>query len=297
MELRHLRYFVALAECLNFTRAAARVHVTQSTMSHQIRQLEEEVGQALVDRIGRHVTLTEAGQSFLANATRALHEVDAGVALLRPSASRLSGRVRVGATHTFNLRLIPDCVALFVARHPNVMVCIEELSADEIGHQLRAGALDLGIAYRPASPSEFAFEPLYHEELVLVVASGHPLAARRRVRMVELHRQDLVLLPPRYATRRMLDECFAASGAEPAVVVEMSSVAPMIELARRTSIGAIVAADAVPPGLAGVACVPIESPTPVRIPGLLWEAAGGKGPLVRAFSTIVRRAALRLSAA
>ena len=123
MELRHLRYFVAVAESLSFTRAAERVHVTQSTLSHQIRQLEDEVGQVLFDRLGKKVFMTEAGQLFLAHAQRALREVDAGLALLRPEAGGLSGQLRIGATHTFNIGLIPECVALFLARHPTVKLC------------------------------------------------------------------------------------------------------------------------------------------------------------------------------
>lgn len=219
MELRHLRYFVAVAESLSFTRAAERVHVTQSTLSHQIRQLEDEVGQVLFDRLGKKVFMTEAGQLFLAHAQRALREVDAGLAMLRPEAGGLSGQLRIGATHTFNIGLIPECVALFLARHPTVKLCVEEMAADEIGVQLRAQALDLGIAYRPAADSDLAFEPLYNEELVFVAADSHPLAGRRRIRMVELHQQPLVLLPRRFATRQLLNECFAASGAEPAVTV------------------------------------------------------------------------------
>src|SRR4249920_3677141 len=97
MELRHLRYFVALAEYLSFTRAAQRVHVTQSTLSHQIRQLEEELGQPLFDRIGRKVVTTEAGELFLGFATRALKEVDHGIAMLKPAGSGLTGEVRIGA--------------------------------------------------------------------------------------------------------------------------------------------------------------------------------------------------------
>lgn len=120
MELRHLRYFVALAETLSFTRAAERVHVTQSTLSHQIRQLEEQIGQPLFDRIGKKVVTTEAGELFLAFAARALKEVDLGLAMLQPGGGGLSGRLRIGATHTFNIGLIPECVALFLARHPTV---------------------------------------------------------------------------------------------------------------------------------------------------------------------------------
>ena len=296
MELRHLRYFVALAECLSFTRAADRVHVTQSTLSHQIRQLEDEVGQPLFDRVGKKVVTTEAGQLFLAYATRALREVDSGIAMLQPTAGGLTGQVMVGATHTFNIGLIPECVAQFLARHPTVKVSVEELPADDIGTRVRSGDLDLGIAYRPDGPTDLSFEPLYNEEMVLVVADTHPLANRRRIRMVELHQQALVLLPARFTTRTMLDECFAACGAEPSVVAEMSTVAPMIGLVQRAPVGTIVSANAVPPDGVGLRTVPIESPTPIRTPGLLWRTTGVKAPALQAFAVIVRKTALRLQA-
>lgn len=292
MELRHLRYFVALADTLSFTRAAERVHVTQSTLSHQIRQLEEELGQPLFDRIGKKVVSTEAGELFLGFAARALKEVDQGIAMLRPGGGGLTGQVRIGATHTFNIGLIPECVAQFLARHPAVQVQVEELSADQISRRLHDGELDIGIAYRPSDPSELWFEPLYNEEMVLVVSDAHPLAARKRIRMVELHQQRLVLLPRYFATRTMLEQCFAASGAEPLVVAEMSTIAPMFGLVLRMPIGAIVAVNAVPAALQGLRTIPIESPTPIRTPGILWRLGGEKPAPVQSFAVIVRKTAL-----
>ena len=292
MELRHLRYFVALAESLSFTRAAERVHVTQSTLSHQIRQLEEEVGQPLFDRIGKKVVTTEAGELFLGFAARALKEVDLGLAMLKPGGGGLTGRIRIGATHTFNIGLIPECVALFLARHPTVQVRVEELAAEQIGARLHSGDLDIGIAYRPNGPTDLWFEPLYNEEMVLVVSDSHPLAGRKRIRMVELHQQRLVLLPAYFATRTLLDECFKASGAEPLVVAEMSAIAPMLGLVQRTAIGAIVAINAVPAGLAGLKVIPIENPTPIRTPGMLWRLQGEKAATVQSFAVIVRKTSL-----
>jgi LysR family cyn operon transcriptional activator len=292
MELRHLRYFVALADCLSFTRAAERVHVTQSTLSHQIRQLEEEIGQTLFERIGRKVVTTEAGELFLGFATRALREVDQGIAMLKPDAGGLTGKVRIGATHTFNIGLIPECVALFLARHPTVQVRVDELSADEIGTRLHAGELDLGIAYRPNGPTDLWFEPLYNEEMVLVVAEGHPLAGRKRIRMVELHQRRLVLMSDYFATRTLLEECFKASGAEPVVVAEMSTIAPMLGLVQRTQIGSIVATNAIPAGMTGLKLIPLESPTPVRTPGILWRLGGRQPAPVQSFAVILRKIAL-----
>jgi LysR family transcriptional regulator, cyn operon transcriptional activator len=292
MELRHLRYFVSLADCLSFTRAAERVHVTQSTLSHQIKQLEDELGQPLFERIGKRVVTTEAGELFLGYASRALREVDQGLALLKPGAGDLTGQVRIGATHTFNIGLIPECVALFLTRHPTVKVRIDELSADEIDKRLRAGELDIGIAYRPTGPTDLWFEPLYNEEMVLAVSDAHPLAGRKRIRMVELHQQRLVLMPDYFATRTLLEECFKACGAEPVVVAEMSTIAPMLGLVLRAQIGAIVAINAVPVGISGLQMIPIESPTPIRTPGILWRLEGEKAAPVQSFAVIVRKTAL-----
>ncbi|MBC5767950.1 LysR substrate-binding domain-containing protein [Ramlibacter albus] len=291
MELRHLRYFVALAECLSFTRAAERVHVTQSTLSHQIRQLEEELGHDLFDRIGKRVVLTEAGETFLAYAAKALREVDQGLSDLSRSAEALSGEVRIGATGTFNIEFVPECLALFLQRNPTVKVSVEELSGDVIAQKLIDASLDVGIAYQPADAQRLWFEPLYTEEMVLVVGATHPLAQRKRVRMAELHRQSLVLLPHAFTTRGMLDHCFRTSGAEPVVAAEMNTIAPMIGLVARTQLAAIVSSHAVTPQ-ADVRIIPLESPTPVRTPGLLWKRDAKQPAAVRSFAACIRKLAL-----
>lgn len=291
MELRHLRYFVALAECLSFTRAAERVHVTQSTLSHQIRQLEEELGRDLFERIGKRVVLTEAGETFLAYAAKALREVDQGLSDLSRSAEALSGEVRIGATGTFNIGFVPECLALFLQRNPTVKVSVEELSGDLIAQKLVDASLDVGIAYQPSDATRLWFEPLYTEEMVLVVGTSHPLAQRKRVRMAELHRQSLVLLPHAFTTRGMLEHCFRTSGAEPVVAAEMNTIAPMIGLVARTQLAAIVSSHAVPPQ-ADVRIIPLESPTPVRTPGLLWKRDAKQPAAVRSFAACIRKLAL-----
>jgi len=294
MELRHLRYFSALAGSLNFTRAAERLHVTQSTLSHQIKQLEEELGALLFDRIGKRVALTEAGEAFLHHATRALQEIDRGLGALREDAQAAAGELRIGSTHTFNLGFIPDCIAGFQQRYPGVRVMVDELAADLIAERLQQGTLDLGIAYRPAAPGPLQFEPLYNEEMVLVVAGNHPLARRKRVRMVELHRLPMVLLPASFATRQMLDECFRSCGAEPQMVAEINTLAPIMGLVAKTQLAAIVSANAVQPN-SGLATVRLESPTPVRTPGMLWSPKARESAPTRAFAAIVRKVAFRTS--
>ncbi len=193
MELRHLRYFAALAEQLNFTRAAEKVHITQSTLSHQIKQLEDEVGLRLFDRVGKRIVMTEAGEMLLGRVTKALRDIDEGVRAVKGVTAPLSGTLHVGSTHTFNISLIPACISVFRDTNPMIGVEIRELPSGEIEDGLVNDELDLGIAYYPNNHTKLFFEPLYIDDMFLVVSKQHPYASRTRVRMSELHRQELVL--------------------------------------------------------------------------------------------------------
>jgi len=292
MELRQLRYFVALAEEQSFTRAALKMHVTQSTLSHQIKQIEDEIGQRLFDRIGRRVVITVAGEALLPSATRALREVDEGLRMVTTAPHPLIGTLRIGATHTFNIKLIPECLAAFLAEHPSVSVVVRELFAADVVRLVEAEELDLGITYDPHRRGELEFEALYLEEMVLAVAAGHPFAARKRVRLVELHKQRMVLPTAHSATRRIIDDAFASVSAEPVIVAEMDSVAATVELVRRTRLGAIISRLAAPDA-GDLRVVALESPTPMRTPGLLTKQGRPPTAALRSFMGILRRIALQ----
>ncbi|MFI5444478.1 LysR substrate-binding domain-containing protein [Polaromonas sp. UC242_47] len=290
MELRHVRYFDAIAETLNFTRAAERLHVTQSTLSHQIKQMEDELGVALFDRSNKKIRMTEAGEILRTYMTPALEQIDRGVQALRGDAEFLSGTIRLGTTPSFNTRMVPLCVSTFLHHYPNIQVVVEELSGDMLARGISSGKLDLAVSYRPADGTGLWFEPLYNEELRLVVAASHPLAKRRRVRMVELHHVRMVLLPKEYLTRQLLDECFEAAGATPLVVAQLNSIWPMFELIRQTDLAGIFGETAVTPS-SDLRAVPLEDPVPIRTPGLLWQKGATRSPTLKHFADIIRRAA------
>ena len=292
MELRHVRYFDAVAETLNFTRAAERLHVTQSTLSHQIKQMEDELGVELFDRSTKKVRMTEAGEILRSYMTPALEQIDRGVQALRSNPETLTGSIRLGTTSSFNTRMVPLCVSIFLHHYPGIQVTVEELSAGMIAKRLASGHLDLAVSYRPGDGTDLWFEPLYNEELRLVVAASHPLAKRRRVRMVELHHVRMVLLPSQFLTRQLLDDCFEAAGAEPLVVAQVNSIAPMIELIRQTDLAGIIAETAVSQS-ADLRVVPLENPTPIRTPGMLWHKGATRSPTIKHFADIIRRAAGR----
>ena len=289
MELRHLRYFDAVAETRNFTRAAERLHVTQSTLSHQIKQLEQELGTPLFDRGGKHVRMTEAGEILRSHMTPALEQIDLGLQALRAPAQAITESIRLGTTPSFNTQMVPQCVATLLKAYPGIQVTVEELAAGQILKRLRSGHLDLAVSYPPAEGSDLWFEPLYNEELRLVVATDHPLARRRRVRMVELHALRMALLSPQFLTRKLLDDCFAAAGAKPLVVAQLNSVSPMIELIRQTDLAGIIPESAVGQR-EGLRVIPLEDPTPIRTPGMLWHKGATRSPVLKHFSEILRRA-------
>src|SRR5579872_5512734 len=287
MELRHLRYFAALAEELSFTRAAEKVHVTQSTLSHQIKQLEDELGQPLFSRIGKRVVITEAGEMLLAGVTRGLREIDDGVRSLKATPRQREGSLKIGSTYTFNVKFVPSSVAAFLRRYPAVSVTVLELPVDEVEEQLDQEKIDLGIAYRPALRPGFVFEPLYIDEMVLAVGLDHPFAGRKRIRLVELHRQELVMQTKTSDTRHILDGDFKSVGAEPIIVAEMNGAAPMISLVQELNIGAIVSkhfARLFP----RVRFIPLESPTPLRTAGILSKSDRPKSLACHSFISEIR---------
>ncbi|HTU27355.1 MAG TPA: LysR family transcriptional regulator, partial [Pirellulales bacterium] len=149
MELRHLRYFLAVAQDAHFRRAAARMHVSQPTLSLQVQELEKELGVALFDRIGRRVRLTQAGQVFRDYAERALSVVQDGRTALAEIDGLVRGSLTVGVVQTVNAYLIPPIVSRFATEHPQVRLRVEEMAAGEIEDGLLKGSLDLGISFLP----------------------------------------------------------------------------------------------------------------------------------------------------
>lgn len=287
MELRHLRYFVALAEHLSFTRAAERVHVTQSTLSHQIRQLEEELECELLIRSGRQVRLTAQGEAFLESARHALREVENGVKAVRTIDSVLTGELKIAATGTFCAYIIPACVPEFLRLQPKASLDIRELSGQEIAAALLANEVDFGITYEPENSPDLMFEPLLNEEMVVVVSAEHSWAKRKFLRVAELHGQDLVLLPSSYSTRQMLERCFQMANAKPRIVAQTNSIAPMIQMVRSAQLATIMSEHAAQS--LGLHIIPLQSPTPVRTPGLIWRRHHGRAPLARQFALILQR--------
>ena len=165
MELRHLRYFLAIAEHSHFGAAAEELMVSQPTLSQQMKDLESELGIALFERVGRGVKLSQAGHLYREVARHALGVLEEGESMLHEFEQMLRGSLSIGVVQTVNAYLIPSVVAKFVREYPKVKLLIEELSAAEIEDRLGNAVLDLGISFSPSSGIDLVIEPLFEKSL------------------------------------------------------------------------------------------------------------------------------------
>ncbi len=222
MDVRQLRYLVTLAEERNFTRAAAREHIAQPALSQQIRRLEQELGLALVERTTRHVAMTEAGQLLVGRARRILSEFDAASAEMQRLTGVQTGHVTVGAMHTMGPIDVSQALAVFYQRHPGVELTVREQSSEELAEMLRVDELDLAflsVTERIESHG-LGLHQLVSEELVVLLARDHPLAHRRRIRMVELAGEHFISYREGARLRELLVGAGHQAGFEPDVKLE-----------------------------------------------------------------------------
>ena len=290
MELRQLRYFLSVAETEHLTQSAEALFVSQSTLSHGLRQLEAELGMSLFDRLGRGLKLSQAGSAFRDHAARALQEVEAGRMALSDMAGLQAGTLTVGVIPTFLTRFVPDAVASFSAAYPKVQVIVRSLRAGPIEDQLTAGGLDLGISFHPAAREEIDAEPLFEERLQLVVHSRHPLASNVTLRMRELKDVPLALLPRSFATRRMIDAAFEQAGIAPQVRVEMDSVDALVHACRSGGLATIAAERAASQAGAAMRSLQLTHPHTVRRAAVLWRRGTTPSAAAREFVALLRPA-------
>jgi LysR family cyn operon transcriptional activator len=228
MELRHLRYFAAVARAKNFTRAAETLHVSQPSLSVQIRDLEEEIGAPLFDRLGRTVELTQAGAVLLEYAERAMRELEQAVQLVRELHGAHRGKLVVGTLATVNSYLIPPLVSRFKQRFPGIHLQVHSQPSADIVEGVLANRLDLGLCLLPIFDDRLTTVRLFEERLVLVTPADHPIS-RARIRMQDLGGLPLVLMPADYCLRKMVEAECAKARVNTDVVLEMTSPEGILE--------------------------------------------------------------------
>ncbi|WP_175411442.1 LysR family transcriptional regulator [Streptomyces sp. TRM64462] len=222
MQFQQLVYFVAVADTRHFTRAAERVHVSQPSLSQQIRALEKELGAELFSRARGNIALTDAGEALLPLARRILADADTARQEVQELAQLRRGRVRLGATPSLCTGLLPDVLRTFHGLYPGIRLLIEEGGSHDLVRELARGALDLALVVLPLptpSPALTTVE-LLQEDLVVVSSAADPAVPRRPVRIADLAGRPMVMFRHGYDLRELTVAACRAEGFEPSFTVE-----------------------------------------------------------------------------
>ncbi|MEU1287911.1 transcriptional regulator CynR [Kitasatospora sp. NPDC005856] len=286
LELRHLRYLLAVAEHGGFTRAAEELHVSQPTLSQQIRQLEKTLGVQLLDRTGRTVRLTDAGAVYTDHARRALRDLAAAERAVHDVQDLSRGHLRLGVTPTFTAYLVGPLSAELRARHPGVGLTLTENAQDRIEAALLADDLDVGIAFAGAHPPGITATALFTENLSLVTGAARARTLPDPLPVEALKDEQLALLSGDFATRGHIDDYFAHHRAAPRITVEANSVQALTEIVRCTDL-ATVLPDALAHDHPHLAPVPLAPPLPSRTVTLLHREGAYLSAAARAFTRLV----------
>jgi DNA-binding transcriptional LysR family regulator len=196
MELRHLRYFMAVAEELNFGRAAIRLRISQPPLSQQIRQLEEELGVRLFDRTKRQVKLTEAGKRIVVEAQQILSQVDHFVSLAARASEGAIGRLTIAGQAVLNEVLV-QTLRIFVHQYPGVHIELHFMNTAQQIEALREGHVHVGFLHLPVDDSHLTLEPIRREPLWLALPNDHPLVKQKRIALTHLAQQPFIMFARR----------------------------------------------------------------------------------------------------
>lgn len=271
MELRHLRYFVAVAEELHFRRAAERLHVAQPAVSEQVRKLEAELGVRLFDRTQRNVALTDAGAALLTEAYRVLRQAEAARVAARSASDR--PRLRIGYVPTALRASIPRTLRRLVAAMPNLQTTIEPGSGLELVDAVRAGELDVAVVSLPVPTAGVRVTLLGEQRAVAVFPVDHEHAVKPHVALERIAPERIVVLP-RDADRPLYDAVLAAccaAGNSPTLIEMPDGQVDRILLAVASGAGMAMLPECVAERYAdaGVRFVPLEGESPALTTGIV----------------------------
>jgi DNA-binding transcriptional LysR family regulator len=287
MELRHLRYFVAVAEERGFTAAAARLGISQPPLSRQIKDLELHLGTPLFERTSRSVELTAAGASFLEQSRAILAQTELAAQQARAIGSGQVGLINIGTTGSVLLGRLAELIAAFGERHPGVVVRIHEMGPQEQQDSLLAHRLDISFLRRPHHQPDLVAEVAWHEKVEVALPQAHPLAAHQQLPLSALKDQNLVFLrlsDSRFA--RYLHDCCIQAGFLPRItheVVESYSLTSLVA----AGLGIALMPESVKQvSRPGVVYRPLESPAPIADVEMVYRR--DRSDLVERFIRLVR---------
>ena len=284
---RALQYLIAIAEQGSYTKAAENLNVSQPTLSQQIKQLEELLQSPLLNRSGRSIRLTDAGEIYLHHARRAWGELRAGTQAINDLKNLSRGSLRVGWTPITEY-LTCSMLANFYKIHPSITVNTLEMPQHEIEKSVAEATIDVGIVFsRPITnqekPLDFELFVLFEEALCFAVGNNHPFAqSKKQIKAEELAKESLVLLNEKFALRRRIDNYFVTNKIEPNVAIETDSLSVIVEMVRLAPLSTILPSTIVASHL-GLKSIMPSPELPHHNVSLIWHTGGYKSPACLAF--------------
>ncbi len=262
MELRHLRYFRTVATELHFGRAAEKLHIAQPPLSHQIRQLETELGFELFNRTKRSVALTPAGQAFLVRVEQIFQELDRAIEIGRQTSRGELGQISIGFVGSATYNILPSLLQQFRDRYPQVQIELHELTTDKQLIWLREGRIDLGLIRPPIVEPDLSTQVIFQESLVVALPAEHPLTSIEIVDLASLALEPFILFPRQFAPGLydpIITICQAA-GFSPRVVQECIQMQTIVSLVAANMGVSILPASIQAVQRQGVVYKPIQDP-------------------------------------
>ncbi len=228
--LKQLRVFVAIARHGSFSRAGEAIGLTQSAVSHSVKELEAEVGVRLLDRTTREVVLTDAGLRLANRVERLLDELQAALLDARSFGVQRSGTVRVATSQTISAHLMPQCIAAGEREYPEIRIMLRDQAQQQVLHSVRNAEVDFGIVVDPVQAMDLECEAVLHEPFLLLCRDDHPFAAQQAVRWSALNGCRLVLQDYASGSRPLIDSALRQQGVEAQVVQEIGHPATLFPM-------------------------------------------------------------------
>ncbi|MBL8092730.1 MAG: LysR family transcriptional regulator [Anaerolineales bacterium] len=289
MHFRHLRAFVAVAEALSFSRAAEDLDIAQPAVSQQIRALEEELGVPVFDRIGKRVSLTEAGRGLLPHARQILGLVETAENEVRERGQLKRGRASLGAPPTVSTHILPARLTQFKQQHAGLEVLLREAGTETLLRQIEEGRLDLAIVATDVLPTAVESVPFLEERYVLAVSAQHPFLGRRQsVRLTDLTQEPFILFPEGYKLREVTLTACALAGFEPRVALDGGAMQSALEFVG-AGLGVALVPELALTDIRGIKQLKISDQDLRRQLGLTWLKARSLSPAARALREFLTR--------
>ncbi|BAN26301.1 transcriptional regulator LysR family [Caballeronia insecticola] len=277
-----------MVEHRNFTRAAEALHVSQPTLSQQIRQLEDSLGAQLLDRSARTIQLTDAGVVYAEFAKRALRDLDDGKRAIHDVRELTRGTLRLAITPTFTAYLVGPLLEKYHRRYPGLTISVNEMPQDRMEAMLNDDTLDAGIAFHETQLPEIEAHALFSEELALMVGKSHALARKgTRLDIGKFAETPLVLLNDSFVTRQWIDRYCRQQGVIPRVAIEVNSINAVMAIVQRSTLATLLPAP-IAQEHSQLRIVGLEPALPQRTAALLMRKGAYRSAATEAFVELVR---------